>query len=78
MELVTDSKSCLQRPFCLIRNLHLHVTLGHSTSPILSTRAFIHLIYVQLVTLVSWGGVRLSQLVTSATIWPIVAAQNDR
>jgi hypothetical protein len=28
--------------------------------------------------LVSWGGVRLSPLGTSATIWPIVPAPDDR
>jgi hypothetical protein len=29
-------------------------------------------------SLVSWGGVRLSPLGTSATIWPIVPAPDDR
>jgi hypothetical protein len=28
--------------------------------------------------LVSWGGVRLSLFGTSATVWPIVPAPNDR
>jgi hypothetical protein len=28
--------------------------------------------------IVSWGGVRLSRLRTSATIWPIVPAPDDR
>jgi hypothetical protein len=28
--------------------------------------------------LVSWGGVRLSSLVMSATVWPVVLVPDDR
>jgi hypothetical protein len=34
--------------------------------------------FVVVFSLVSWGGVRLSPLGTSATIWPIVPAPDDR
>jgi hypothetical protein len=36
------------------------------------------LLHSRLVFLVSWGGVRLSPLGTSATNWPIVPAPDDR
>jgi hypothetical protein len=36
-------------------------------------RALVHFFF-----LVSWGGMRLSPLCTSATNWPIVPGQNDR
>jgi hypothetical protein len=31
----------------------------------------------QLLSLVSWGGLRLSPLVTSATIWPVIPSPDD-
>jgi hypothetical protein len=31
-----------------------------------------------LINLISWGGVRLSRLGTSAIIWPTIAAPDDR
>jgi hypothetical protein len=51
--------------------------LEHARALRLLKRAQLHGVSLVLF-LVSWGGVRLSPLGTSATIWPTVPAPDDR
>jgi hypothetical protein len=59
---------------CLLSDITITYVSTHPAS----ARSIYYILWIYILFLVSWGGVRLSPLGTSATNWRIVPAPDDR